>query len=146
MAKKSSENDNFLTSNLKALLQEKLWLLDNRLQQKRSATSYKTLTVAEARILAALRGEELTISEISRRLGVSRQAVHKVISGLVKRKLLKLKHAEENARDKFIVFTDAGEEMKKEATRILLELEKEIESAIGSRHFLQLKEMLKMKW
>jgi DNA-binding MarR family transcriptional regulator len=147
MAKNSSvEKNDFLTSNLKALLQEKIWLLDNRLQQKRLASSYKALTDAEARILAVLRGEELTISEIARRLGVSRQAVHKIISNLIKRKLLKLEQIEGSSRDKRIIFTQAGEEMKKEAAKTLQELEKEVEIAIGSRNFQLLKSLLRKEW
>jgi DNA-binding MarR family transcriptional regulator len=147
MAKNSSvEKNDFLTSNLKALLQEKIWLLDNRLQQKRLASSYKALTDAEARILAVLRGEELTISEIARRLGVSRQAVHKIISNLIKRKLLKLEQIEGSSRDKRIIFTQTGEEMKKEAAKTLQELEKEVEIAIGSRNFQLLKSLLRKEW
>jgi DNA-binding MarR family transcriptional regulator len=147
MTKKLSiENDMYLTNNLKALLQEKIWLLDNRLQQKRLSTSYKTLTEAEARILAVLRGEELTISEIARKLAVSRQAVHKTISNLVKRQLLKLHRTEGNSRDKRIIFTQAGEKMKNEAAKTLQELEKEVETAIGSRNLQLLKSLLGKKW
>ena len=136
----------FLVNNLKALLQEKVWLLESRLKKKRLASSYQSLTDAEARVLAVLRGEELTISEIARRLEVSRQAVHKIISNLVDRKLLKLQKAEENFRDKRIVFTAAGEEMKNEAAKILLELEKEVERAIGARNLQLLKDLLGKPW
>ncbi len=141
-----TENDDLLVSNLKALLQEKTGLLDNRLQKKRMASSYKTLTDAEARVLAVLRGEELTISEIARRLAVSRQAVHKVISKLVQRKLLQLQKIEGNSRDKRIIFTHAGESMKKEAANALRALEQEVETAIGSRNFRLLKSLLGKKW
>jgi DNA-binding MarR family transcriptional regulator len=138
--------DDFLISNLKALLQAKNWLLDSRLKQKRMTSSYKTLTDAEARILAVLRGEELTISEIARRLAISRQAVHKIISNLVKEKLLKLQKIEGNSRDKRIIFTRAGEEMKQEAASMLLELEEEVKMAIGSRNLHLLKSLLEQKW
>lgn len=147
MSKKlDMERDNFLISNLKALLQEKNWLLDSRLKQKRIASSYKTLTDAEARILAVLRGEELTVSEIARRLAISRQAVHKIISNLVKEKLLKLQKIEGNSRDKRIIFTQAGEAMKQEAANRLLELEEEVKMAIGSRNLRLLKLLLEKKW
>ncbi len=141
-----TDSDNFLITNIKSLLQEKVWLLENRLQKKRMGSTYKSLTNSEARILAVLRGEELTIAEISRRLGVSRQAVHKIVSGLVDRKLLKLELITGNARDKRIVFTQAGEKMKQEAMQKLYELEKEIEAAIGSRNLTLLKLLLKKEW
>lgn len=140
------EKDVFMTSNLKGLLQEKMWLLDNRFRQKRMKTPYHFLTDAEMRILAVLRGEALTISEVARRLAVSRQAVHKVVSSLVGRKLLSLQKIEGNARDKRIVFTQAGEVMKKEAANVLKELEQEVEVAIGPRHFQLLKSLLKKEW
>lgn len=56
------DNTVFLVSNLKNLLQDKLWLLEERLQQIRLNSPYKYLTNAEARVFATLRGEALTIS------------------------------------------------------------------------------------
>lgn len=139
-------NDPFLLTNLKALLQDKLWLLEQRLKQKRDNTTYKAITPAEARVLAALRGEELTISEVARMFNVSRQAVHKVISGLIKRKILKLHAIEGNSRDKKIVFTAAGEAMKKQAATLLHELEQEVATAIGPKNLQQLKSLLAKDW
>jgi len=147
MSKKSNhQHANFLTNNLKALLQEKLWLLEDRLQQQRKASSYSSLSNAEAKVLAALRGEALTISEVARRLGVSRQAVHKTVSGLVKTGLLELSVIEGNLRDKSIVFTQAGEQMKEEAENILRKLEDEVKRAIGTQNFQQLKTLLEKEW
>lgn len=140
------DNEGFLFSNLKGLLQEKLWLLDERLKQKRAGSHYKTLTDGEARILANLRGEELTISELARRMSVSRQAVHKMVSNLVKAKLFKLEPVPGSARDKRIVFTQAGETLKKEAAKALRELEQEVASAIGTKNFQLLKSLLEKKW
>lgn len=141
-----NKRGNFLQNNLKALLQDKIWLLDARLEQKRLKSPYQALTPTEARILAVLRGEELSISELARRLDVSRQAVHKIISKLVARKLLRLGQSAENARDKLIFFTPAGEDMKKEAARKILELEKEVALAIGERNLKLLKALLEMEW
>ncbi len=140
------DNNIFLIRNLKGLLQDKLWLLDQRLQQKRLASSYKALTEAESRILATLRGESLTISEIARRLGISRQAVHKIITGLVTAKLLKLVPIPGNARDKGVVFTKEGETLKKEAAKALRELEEEVETTIGVKDFNLLKSLLEKEW
>lgn len=140
------QQDHFLENNLKALLQDKILLLEERLQKKRIHSTYKNLTHAETRILATLRGEELTIAEISRRLSVSRQAVHKIIAKLVKRKLLKLEAIEGNARDKRIVFTTAGKKMKQEAKNKLRELEQEVKSAIGAHRFQLLKSILEERW
>jgi DNA-binding MarR family transcriptional regulator len=138
--------DDFLVSNLKAVLQEKLWLLEDRLRQKRLLSSYKTLTAAEARILAVLRGEELTISAVARRLGVSRQAVHKIITNLVKRRLLGLHQIAGNSRDKLIYFTQEGKAMQKEAAIKLQELEDEVATSIGSNNLKLLKTLLRKKW
>jgi DNA-binding MarR family transcriptional regulator len=141
-----TQQSNFLISNLKGLLQEKLWLLEERLNQKRMHTPYKTLTNAQVRVLATLRGEELTIAETARRLGISRQAVHKIVSQLVKDKLLKLQNIKGNSRDKQIVFTLTGISMKKEALHVLEQLENEVEKAIGPRQFKVLKAILQKEW
>lgn len=136
----------FLTDNIKALLQEKLWLLNERFRQKRLITDYKMLTESETRILATLRGETLTISEIARRLELSRQAVHKTISKLVQRELLQMEPVPGNARDKRIVFTEKGEAMKLAGSRLLREIEQEIESRIGTDNFTILKSILNQPW
>jgi len=141
-----AKNDDFLTNNLKALLQEKLWLLDSRFKQKRQATQYKILTDSEARVLATLRGEEITIAEVARRLDVSRQAVHKIVANLVKEKLLNLEAIPDNARDKRIVFTNKGEAMKAAGAKLLHELEQEVQTAIGKRNFKLLTLLLNKKW
>jgi len=86
----------FLISNLKNLLQEKLWLLEQRLQNKRAATRFHHLTEAQTRIFATLRGEQLTISEVARRLAISRQAVHKLVTQLVNEHLLALEPIQGN--------------------------------------------------
>jgi DNA-binding MarR family transcriptional regulator len=140
------DNNIFLVSNLKGLLQEKLWLLNERLQQKRAASRYQTLTDAEARILAAMRGEALTISEVARRLAVSRQAVHKIVSKLVKAKLLMLEPVTGNNRDKLIIFTKDGEALKQKAAKALRELEQEVGTVIGDKNLKLLKSLLEKKW
>lgn len=145
MLNKNQQND-FLTSNLKGLLQEKLWLLDARFRQKRLATQYKILTDGEARILATLRGETLTISEVARRLDLSRQAVHKTVTKLVEAKLLKLTPIPDNARDKQIEFTEKGEAMKVAGYKVLRELEKEVEAKIGKENLKRLKSLLGKIW
>jgi len=140
------DNEAFLTSNLKGLLHEKLWLLEERLQKKRYATRYKSFTDAQARILSTLRGESLTISEVARRLGISRQAVHKIVSTLVKAKFLQLESLPGNSRDKCITFTPEGVALKQKAAEVLEELEQEIKIRLGAKDFNLLKSLLKKAW
>lgn len=139
-------HDVFLVTNLKGLLQEKLWLLEDRLDQKRNTSPYKVLSDAQMRVLATLRGEKSTISEVARRLRVSRQAVHKIASDLVTAGLLELNVKADNLRDKTIGFTIKGEQMKRTAEKILQELEKEVENAIGRDNLQQMKALLQKDW
>lgn len=138
-------DNNFLKNNLKALLQEKMWLLEERLGKIRQASPYK-LTDAHTRILATLRGESLTIAEVARKLTVSRQAVHKLVTELIKMQLLVLEPIPGNARDKRIRFTPEGEALKKAAALALLKLEQEVETAIGRENLQILKNLLSRSW
>lgn len=104
------------------------------------------ISLSLARILATLRGEALTISEVARRLALSRQAVHKTITRLVQRELLRLEWFPGNARDKRIEFTEKGEAMKLAASCALHEIEQEIESSIGKENFKLLKGILNQPW
>jgi DNA-binding MarR family transcriptional regulator len=143
----TNENENnLLRDNLKNLLQEKLWLLEARFKQKRLATPYKILTDSESRILATLKGEALTVSEVARRLNISRQGVHKTVAKLVELNLLKLEIVRGNARDKQIEFTEEGEAMKATSRQVFMDLEQEIEATIGKDDLRLLKSLLRKDW
>jgi DNA-binding MarR family transcriptional regulator len=137
---------NILLTNLKGLLQEKLWMLEERLAAKRLKSPHKHLTEAQSRILATLRGENLSISEVGRRLGISRQAAHKLVSQLVKEGVLALEPAPENERDKIIVFTEQGILLKERAKKALKTIDDEVKAKLGEKDFLFLKEILSREW
>ncbi|ARG97083.1 MarR family winged helix-turn-helix transcriptional regulator [Legionella micdadei] len=142
----TNDDKNILLTNLKGLLQEKLWKLEERLANEREKSSYQHLTGAQSRILATLRGENLTISEVGRRLGISRQAVHKIVSQLVNEGILSLEPMPENNRDKIIVFTEKGVVLKETAKKALKKLDDEVKEKLGDKDFELLKEILSKPW
>lgn len=139
------DNDGLLFS-LKALLQEKLWKLEEKLALEREISTYKHLTDAQSRILATLRGENLSISEVGRRLSISRQAVHKIVSQLVKEDILALTPAPENNRDKVIIFTSNGALLKETANKALKKIDDEVRQKLGEKDFSFLKSILSKEW
>ena len=142
----TKDDKNVLLTNLKGLLQAKLWMLEERLAAKRVKSPYKHLTEAQSRILATLRGENLSISEVGRRLRISRQAAHKLVSQLVKEGVLALEPAPENERDKIIVFTEQGILLKERAKEALQTIDDEVKAKLGEKDFLFLKEILSRAW
>ncbi|CDZ77759.1 homoprotocatechuate degradation operon regulator, HpaR [Legionella massiliensis] len=144
MSTKDDKND--LLSNLKGLLQEKLWKLEERLEQEKIKSPYKHFTEAQSRVLATLRGESLSISEVARRLRISRQAVHKVVSQLIKEEILALEAAPDNDRDKIIIFTEKGVLLKKTAKNALKIIDLEVKEKLGESDYVFLKEILSKEW
>ncbi|MBL7480372.1 MarR family winged helix-turn-helix transcriptional regulator [Legionella bononiensis] len=140
------DDNNILLTNLKGLLQEKLWELEEKLALERAKSPYKHLTEAQSRVLATLRGENLSISELGRRLGISRQAAHKIISQLVKEQILELKPMPKNERDKLIFFTEQGVLLKETAKSALRKIDDEVRERLGEKDFLFLKNILSKKW
>lgn len=135
-----------LLTNLKGLLQEKLWELEERLEQEKVKSPYKHFTEAQSRVLATLRGENLSISEVARRLRVSRQAVHKVVSQLIKEDILALEATPDNERDKMIVFTEKGVLLKKVANSALKIIDLEVKEKLGETDYVFLKQILSKEW
>ena len=68
---------------------------------------YHRATSAQIKIFDTLRGEKRSISSLSRKLGISRQATHKTVHQLVDLGLLKLEKLK-NSRDKIVLYTDEG--------------------------------------
>jgi len=99
-------------------------------------------TIAEIKLFNTLKGQEKSISELARILGISRQAVHKTIHKLKDKGYLELKTSKDNKKDKKVIITDSGQAIRKEGAEYLIEIEKRVSWNIGERNLIYLKEIL----
>ena len=136
----------FLNRNINRLLHDKAEWIADRLRKAAPEAARDHFSAAEGKIFSTLRGRELTVSEIARLRGISRQAVHRTVSGLVERGYLELKLAEGSQRDKVVVITQAGQKLRTDIGNQLETIEAEIAEAIGKERLETLREILLQNW
>ena len=78
--------------------------------------------------------EGVRITELARRLDISKQAVSQTIAELEELGVVELLVDPADARAKLVRFTSKGAESIAAGLRVLNELERELESRIGERH------------
>ncbi|MFL2699878.1 MAG: MarR family winged helix-turn-helix transcriptional regulator [Gammaproteobacteria bacterium] len=137
----NNSHKNFLETNLLRLLLETSEWMESEMLKLNQNSEYRG-TIAEIKVFNALRGQEKSISELARILGISRQAVHKTIHKLKDKGYLELKTSKDNKKDKKVIITDSGQTIRKEGAEYLIEIEKKVSWNIGERNLIYLKEIL----
>ena len=137
----NNSHKNFLETNLLRLLLETSEWMESEMLKLNQNSEYRG-TIAEIKLFNALRGQEKSISELARILGISRQAVHKTIHKLKDKGYLELKTSKDNKKDKKVIITDSGQTIRQEGAEYLIEIEKKVSWNIGERNLIYLKEIL----
>lgn len=107
---------------------------------------YDYVSVAMNRMFAHLGGQPISLSELARRISVSRQAVHKLALEAERRGLVEFITSEKDGRVKLLRFAPKGLEMARLAIRDFAEIEAKLEKRIGKDRLAQLLETLAMPW
>lgn len=138
-----SKLDTRLSGSLKALLRESLeWVEAEQLKLLQNSP-YSAASNAEVKLFAALRGKNRTISELSRYLGVSRQAVHQTVHKLIEKGVVRLEPLENNKRDKSVVITKKGDEARRLTAEHFQKIENTVANNIGSENLELLLQLLR---
>ncbi len=127
------------------LLSRSEWM-ERRLFDGAARSGYGDLTPAMSRLCAHLAGRPLSLSELARRLTVSRQAVHKLATETASLGYVELVDSEQDARVKLLRFTQKGLNMADAARRELEAIEVQLAEQIGVDNMAVLKSLLAMPW
>lgn len=127
------------------LLSRSDWM-ERRLFDGAARNGYGDLTPAMSRLCAHLAGRPLSLSELARRLTVSRQAVHKLATETASLGYVELVDSEQDARVKLLRFTRKGQDMADAARRELEAIEVQLVEQIGADKMDVLKSLLAMPW
>ena len=136
-----SELFNYLDTNIMKLVLELGEFMQEESLRLHHAGEYKKATPAQLRLFNVLRGNERTTSDIARRLGVSRQAVHKTVHQLIDVGFLKLKKSKNN-RDQIVCFTKKGQNARLKGAKILMKIENEFMKKVGINEYHIIKNAL----
>jgi DNA-binding MarR family transcriptional regulator len=97
-------------------------------------------------ILARIYRKNPSVSQVTRRVDMSRQAVHKFAKGLQAKGLVEITDSRLNNRDKCLKLTDLGRECYEKNLLLKKDLEMKIAEEIGLDRLNSLKEILVLNW
>lgn len=131
-----------LRHSLKALLRESLEWIEGEQALLLKESPYNSASPAEIKLFAALQGKSKSIAELSRKLGVSRQAAHQTVKKLSARGVVILEHAENNRRDKIVRITEEGTQVQKLTAKHFRQIETKMSKNIGKKNLELLRHLL----
>ncbi|MFE9393974.1 MarR family winged helix-turn-helix transcriptional regulator [Streptomyces flavidovirens] len=123
------------------LIEAKRWFDDALLASMRAAGE-QPVTVAQAAVFATLDDEGTTVSELARRIGVTRQTAHQAVHGLIGMGLLEQVPDPASARSRLIRATDEGVRVHRRAQATLAVIEDVLAERIGIAAVTALREVL----
>lgn len=133
-------------SYLRNLLSRRLELIETRLFDRAAANGYGDITPGMARFYAHLAGRPVHMSELARKLSISRQAVHKMALEGAKMGYVEVVPSDQSGRHKIVRFTPKGWAMAHSAANELDTIEDELVKQIGQKNLTLLKQILQMPW
>lgn len=107
---------------------------------------YGDVTPAMARLFVQVAREPLSISELARRLAISRQSVHETVSTACRLGLVELVDDPANRRVRLVRFTENGKRMSRTVVAVERQVERELAKRIGAGNVAQLRRILAMDW
>lgn len=107
---------------------------------------YGFVTPAMNRLFAHMGRRPVGLSELARRLAVSRQAVHKLACEAAEHGLVEFVESETDGRVKLLRFTREGWAMSANATQELRRIEQELVDALGEDDVNELRRILTRAW
>ncbi|MER7111669.1 MarR family winged helix-turn-helix transcriptional regulator [Streptomyces sp. NPDC000229] len=127
------------------LIEAKRWF-DDALQASMRAAGEQPVTAAQGAVFATLDDGGTTISELARRIGVTRQTVHQAVHGLIGMGLLEQVPDPASARSRLIRTTAEGARVHRRALATLAVLEDHLAQRIGEDTITGLRTALTASW
>ena len=127
------------------LLQRSDWFED-RVLQAAPRFGYDFVTPAMHRLFAHMSKKPVSISELARRLAVSRQAVHQTVGEARRRGIVMLVEDPFDARLRNVCFTDKGLRMVRSAAQAVRAIEARLARRLGARDVATLRRILAKDW
>jgi|SRR6267142_567043 DNA-binding MarR family transcriptional regulator len=131
---------------LRNLLMSRQELLYDRAFAKAAEYGYGEVSPAMARLFIQIARRPLSISELARRLAISRQSLHETVQTACKMGLVELADDPDNRRIRIVRFTESGKRMSRTVLSVDRRMERELAGRIGTRNVETLKRILAMEW
>lgn len=146
-AKATSANPNSVPrTNLGQLIVRAFYWIDEGLQGSLQRRGGPEITHSQSMIIMLIGEGIRRPSAIAERLGVSRQAVHQALKGLIEVDIVELAPDPKDGRAKIARLNKTGTPLHHQARVILEQLEDELGRRIGKRKVAALREILEQYW
>jgi DNA-binding MarR family transcriptional regulator len=131
---------------LRHLLAQRSAWMEAQLHAGADRNGYGYVTPAMSRMFGQMGKEPVSLSELARRLIVSRQAVHQLANEALKHGLVELIESPTNRRVRLLRFTPQGEAMYASGTLGLRAIERQLAERIGAEDMDHLLRILSKDW
>lgn len=131
---------------LRQLLASKYNWIETKVHESTELAGYGHLTPALTRLFGHIRKKPISISDLARKMMISRQAVHKLLIEAQEMGYVELLDNEYDKRIKLVKFTENGLEMSKTCINDLAMIESNLISVLGEEDFNHLKRILTKDW
>ncbi|MCX5206551.1 MarR family winged helix-turn-helix transcriptional regulator [Streptomyces sp. NBC_00237] len=105
-----------------------------------------SVSPTQVQLFAVLDEDGTTVSELARRMGVTRQTAHQAVHGLIAAGLLEQRPDPASARQRLVRRTAEGERTHRRAEAVLARLEGELAARIGGEAVAALRAALEAEW
>lgn len=131
---------------LRVLLRTRLEWIEEHLMQNAEKNGYGYITPSMARLYSYLGNTPVPMSELARRLKISRQAVHQLVNEGINSGFLELLDSPKDKRVKMVQFSLDGQKMAAVAIAEINKAEEELKQHLGAENVQQLRRILELKW
>ena len=131
---------------LRQLLRQRTDWMEARLYARADEHGFGDITPAMTRLFTTLAGRAQNLSELARRLGVSRQAVHRLASEAAALGYVAFEDIPGDGRSKRLAFTARGQRMAEQAEVEVRRIEASVAAQLGEERLSQLKALLDAAW
>lgn len=139
-------NSDFKSLNIIDLISEKHAKLRKMVIETWVNMGEERVSDTESYMMALIEKNELTVAQIGRIIGISRQGAHKCAKGLIERGYIIIENQEISSREKVLSLTEKGERFCRETLILKEKFETEIIKSIGEEKFKILKDCLSENW
>lgn len=131
---------------LMSLLVEKQREIRRKCQKYWNEEQNISIAESEWMMLRHIKEDHMAASDLAKRLGVSRQASHKIVKGMEEKGLVTVNEKKEYKGRRCVHLTAQGDDYYRQYQKMKKHLLKEIEERIGSENTEQLKAILSIDW
>ncbi len=131
---------------IRYLLAQRYNWMESKLYDGAEREGYGYVTPAMSRMFGLMGKEPVSLSELARRLIVSRQAVHQMTGEAMRHGLVELIDSPTNKRVRLVKFTPKGEAMFLAGSRTLDEIETRLAQRLGEDDMAALRRILAADW